>query len=91
MHSDRWRSERVFRRENEAAPILSSFIRGVWSTGDNVMPFQDICLGWVRHDVRRRIRLYVLIFSRQALVSGFGGHDGSRAKGKRRVRSRMAR
>lgn len=64
MHPDGGRGEGVVRREEESTPVLPIFIGSFGWAGDNVVPFEDITLRWVRDYIRRGILLDGLVLSR---------------------------
>ena len=75
VHADGWGREGVVRREYEGAPVLAAFVGGFGRAGEDVVPFEDVAVGWVRDDVRRRVFGYGFVFSCEAFVGGAGGHD----------------
>ena len=63
MHADRGWSEGIGGWEEQGAPVLTIYVRGVWGTRENVMPFQDVIFGRVGDDVWRGVGLDGGIFA----------------------------
>jgi len=54
QHLDGWRLEGIFGREDDCAPKLSAFVRGIGWSAEDVVPFENIRLSGTGKDERGR-------------------------------------
>ena len=74
MHADCGRCEGVVGREHQRAPVLSAGVGSVGRAGEDVVPFENVCLGGMSDDIWGWVLLDVLVFAGKALVGCLGGH-----------------
>lgn len=88
MHANGGRGKGIVRGKHKSTPVLAAMIRCVLRAGNNIVPFQDVTLGWMGNDIRRRVLGNGFEFACQTLGGGFASHaDDGKALGDRYQRN----